>query len=171
MSKYQPRNPKYWLENEKRLNKKYGLDDVPGSGRGKEKEDGKNEYVLMQWKSTDKDSFKLNRIDIQKLILHADEIGKVPVFGIEFHPDLVLFMTVDTELENLHNYIKFDDKSKQQQKRHKTAKQRQTNKVKASVKPAYDRNKKQEPKDDFERMLMERKEREEKERKRKQWVK
>lgn len=167
MSKNQPRNPKYWFENEKRLNAKYGLENRPGSGNGEAKEDGINDYVLIQWKSTEKDSFKLKRLDIQKLLLHADEEGKVPVFGIEFHPDLVLFMTVDTELENLHNYLKFDNKTKEKRKVTKQAKQRNRPKVKAGSLPASKRNEVIE--DEFERMLRERKEREEKERKRKQW--
>lgn len=64
---------------------KFGLKGTPQSGAGfLIKEDGYNENVLCQLKSTDAQSFKLTLDDIDKLEYHATVEHKIPVFIIDF---------------------------------------------------------------------------------------
>lgn len=64
---------------------KYNLQPTINSGSGWiQKEDGENADILCQLKSTDKDSIKINLLDIHKLIYHADTAHKIPLFMIQF---------------------------------------------------------------------------------------
>ena len=65
--------------------KKYGLRPTINSGSGWiQKEDGENADIICQLKSTDKDSIKINLLDLHKLIYHADTAHKIPLFMIQF---------------------------------------------------------------------------------------
>lgn len=62
-----------------------GLRQVPGSGNGwVSKEDGENEHVLCQLKSTDANSIRVQKQDIDKLEYHALVSKRLPVFAIQF---------------------------------------------------------------------------------------
>ena len=76
---------KFWYQNEKRVMKKLGFNPQPGSGSGWiYKEDGENEVAICQLKSTEKNSFKFELVDLNKLIYHANISNKIPMFIIEF---------------------------------------------------------------------------------------
>lgn len=76
---------KFWFANEKKVLKKLGFTPCPLSGAGELfKEDGYTDHALCQLKSTAKESYKLNLLDIQKLENNARIANKMPVFIIEF---------------------------------------------------------------------------------------
>ena len=65
--------------------RKYGLKPTVNSGSGWiEKEDGENDRYICQLKSTEKDSIKINLLDLHKLIYHADVAHKIPLFMVQF---------------------------------------------------------------------------------------
>lgn len=79
------RTQKWYLKNESEVMHDLGLKPAKGSGNGWiEKEDGENEYVIAQLKSTDKQSYKLNLLDLEKLEYHAAISNKIPMFIIQF---------------------------------------------------------------------------------------
>lgn len=62
-----------------------GLRPVSGSGSGwLEKEDGENEYILAQLKSTSAESYRVSLVDLDKLEYHASVSNKVPLFLVQF---------------------------------------------------------------------------------------
>ena len=63
----------------------YGLKATPQSGAGwLIKEDGQNENIIAQLKSTDAQSYRISLDDIDKLEYHAMVENKIPLFIIEF---------------------------------------------------------------------------------------
>jgi hypothetical protein len=65
-----------------------GLVPTKGSGGGWiEKEDGQNDHIIAQLKSTDKESYKLKKLDLERLEYNASVARKVPVFIIQFLQD------------------------------------------------------------------------------------
>lgn len=102
----QKRNPKYWFDNEKVVMKKLGLRPVPGSGSGElHKEDGENDDILCQLKSTEANSFKVTKLDVEKLLYHAELVNKIPIFVIQFMNGPMLIATVPAELGNIAQYL------------------------------------------------------------------
>ena len=64
------RTAKFYAKNEYELMKELGLKATKNSGAGWiEKEDGQNEHVIAQLKSTDKNSISLKLLDLEKLNL------------------------------------------------------------------------------------------------------
>lgn len=79
------RSGKFYYKNERETLESLGLSQVPGSGSGwVHKEDGSNEYILAQLKSTDAQSFRVTKLDLDKLEYHANVEHKVPVFLVQF---------------------------------------------------------------------------------------
>ena len=79
------RSQKWYLKNEKEVMKSLGLTPTKGSGSGfVEKEDGYNDFILSQLKSTDKESIRVSLRDIRKLKVHATQERKLPLFLIQF---------------------------------------------------------------------------------------
>ena len=79
------RSGKFWYKNEREVMELLGMHQVPGSGNGwVSKEDGENENVLCQLKSTDASSIRVQKQDIDKLEYHALVSKKLPVFAIQF---------------------------------------------------------------------------------------
>ena len=65
--------------------KSLGLKPTKNSGSGwVEKEDGISDAVICQLKSTDKESIRLNKRDIEVLNYNAGVCHKMPVFAIQF---------------------------------------------------------------------------------------
>lgn len=65
--------------------KSLGLKPTKNSGSGwVEKEDGISDAVICQLKSTDKESMKLNKRDIDVLNYNAGVCHKMPVFAVQF---------------------------------------------------------------------------------------
>ena len=76
---------KFWFKNEKDVMKRLRLNSVPGSGSDWiNKEDGENDTVMVQLKSTEADSYRVNYLDIEKLEYHAQVAHKIPIFLVEF---------------------------------------------------------------------------------------
>lgn len=108
------RTSKFWYDNERVKMEKLGLQSQPRSGAGPvHKEDGVNDYVLCQLKSTEGMSITVKRDDVEKLIYHADLINKVPIFVLDFLPDTLLVAAPVNELGNLADYLNKDLYTKQ----------------------------------------------------------
>lgn len=79
------RTGKFYSKNEKEVLKGLGLIPAPASGAGWiVKEDGENELSMVQLKSTDSDSYRLNMLDMKKLEYHAQVSNKIPIFIVQF---------------------------------------------------------------------------------------
>lgn len=90
------RSGKFYSKNEKRTLKALGLTPAPASGAGwVVKEDGENETLMVQLKSTDSLSYRISRLDMKKLEFHAEVSNKVPVFLVQFLKDDRLYAIVD----------------------------------------------------------------------------
>lgn len=79
------RSFKFYRKNEEEVMKSLGLKPTKNSGSGWiEKEDGQNDFVICQLKSTDAQSIKVNQKDIRILEKNARIEHKLPVFAIQF---------------------------------------------------------------------------------------
>ena len=79
------RSGKFYRKNEKEVMESLGLKATPNSGSGWIiKEDGQNEYLICQLKSTDAQSIKVNQKDIRILEDNAAVEHKIPIFAIQF---------------------------------------------------------------------------------------
>ena len=79
------RSGKYYRKNEAEVMDLLGLTPTKGSGAGwVEKEDGYNDNIICQLKSTDKNSIKVDLLDVEKLEYHATVEHKLPIFAIQF---------------------------------------------------------------------------------------
>lgn len=87
--------------------KSLGLKPTKNSGSGwVEKEDGISDAVICQLKSTDKESIKLNKRDIDVLNYNAGVCHKMPVFAIQFLQSNEVYLLVKPDmLCNLSKYI------------------------------------------------------------------
>lgn len=131
------RNGRYWSKNEKKVMRKLGLSPVPLSGAGEVyKEDGENDYILCQLKSTEGDSATFKLLDVEKLIYHADVVNKIPVFVIEFIGGPMMIATVPEELGNISKYLNEGLFEKKQVEVFEIPKQKKVKKIKANTKTA-----------------------------------
>lgn len=80
------RSGKFYYKNEREVMESLGLKQVPGSGNrwNTSKEDGENDFILCQLKSTDANSIRVQKLDIDKLIEHSTTAHKLPLFAIQF---------------------------------------------------------------------------------------
>lgn len=79
------RSFKFYRRNEAEVMESLGLKPTKNSGSGWiEKEDGQNDYVICQLKSTDAQSIKVNQKDIRVLEKNARIEHKLPMFAIQF---------------------------------------------------------------------------------------
>lgn len=101
------RSGKEWYRNEREVMESLGLTQVPGSGNGwVSKEDGENEHVLCQLKSTDAQSIKVSKLDMDKLRLNAMVSRKLPVFAIQFMGSGELYLVLKpSELREAAEYL------------------------------------------------------------------
>lgn len=101
------RSGKSWYRNERETMGSLGLAQVPGSGNGwVAKEDGENEHVLCQLKSTDGASISVKKVDIDKLLLNAEVERKIPVFAVQFLSSGDLYLLVrPLDLPEVARYI------------------------------------------------------------------
>lgn len=91
--------------------RKIGLKPTKSSGSGWiEKEDGENDFILAQLKSTDAESIKVNMFDIEKLEYHANVSKKIPLFVLHFLSDDSLFFVLRPEhLKDIYNYLEVEE--------------------------------------------------------------
>lgn len=79
------RSTRFYRKNEAEVMEALGLRPTKNSGAGwVEKEDGLNDYLIAQLKSTDASSIKVNLRDIEVMEANALVAHKVPVFVIQF---------------------------------------------------------------------------------------
>lgn len=106
------RSGKFYSKNEKETLSKLGLRPIPFSGAGWiEKEDGENEFSLVQLKSTEASSYRVDMLDIKKLEYHASVSNKVPIFLIQFLKHDKIYALVNLEdLDDLHNILNNKEK-------------------------------------------------------------
>lgn len=91
-----------------------GLKQIPGSGNGwVAKEDGSNDFVLCQLKSTDAQSIKVNQKDIRMLEKNAATEHKYPLFAIQFlNTGELWLMAKPEDFPNITEYIKIGSTEK-----------------------------------------------------------
>lgn len=101
------RTTKFYRENEEEVMKRLGLKPTKNSGAGWiEKEDGYNEFLLSQLKSTDAGSISVKLKDIHILEYNAVVSHKIPVFVIQFLQTGELFvMAKPADLPSVAKYL------------------------------------------------------------------
>lgn len=101
------RSTKFYRKNEEEVMKSIGLKPTKNSGAGWiEKEDGQNDYVLCQLKSTDAQSIRIQQSDIRILEHNADVSHKLPMFAIQFlNTGEVWLMAKPVDFAEIANYI------------------------------------------------------------------
>jgi hypothetical protein len=107
MAKGRERTQKFYFKNEAEVMRDLGLEPTKGSGSSWiEKEDGENDFVLAQLKSTDKQSYKLSQLDIEKLEYHAMVSNKIPMFVLQFlNKDSRYALVAIEDIPKLAEYI------------------------------------------------------------------
>jgi hypothetical protein len=101
------RSTKFYRKNEEEVMKRFGFIPTKNSGAGWiEKEDGYNEFLLAQLKSTDADSVAIKIHDLHKLEYNSIVAHKIPVFMVEFiqHGE-VYVMVKPNDLPSLSQYL------------------------------------------------------------------
>ena len=79
------RTTQLYRQNEEEVMRSLGLKPTKNSGSGWiEKEDGQNDFIICQLKSTDGQSIRVNQKDIRVLEYNASVEHKLPVFAIQF---------------------------------------------------------------------------------------
>lgn len=102
------RSGKFYRKNEAEVMRALGLEPTPNSGSGPVwKEDGQSEHVICQLKSTDANSIRVNKGDIDTLLYNAAVAHKIPVFAIQFLQSNEVYLIVKPEeLCEAAKYIK-----------------------------------------------------------------
>lgn len=101
------RSGKFYRNNEKDVMEQLGLQPTKNSGSGWiEKEDGQSENVLCQLKSTDAQSIKVSKYDLDTLQYNAMVAHKLPVFAIQFLQSNEVYVVCKPELlKQLAEYL------------------------------------------------------------------
>jgi hypothetical protein len=102
------RSGKFYYKNEREVMESLGLKQVVGSGNTwLAKEDGSNDFILCQLKSTDAQSIKVNQKDIRMLEKNASVEHKLPVFAIQFlNTGEIWLMAKPEDFTEVSSYIK-----------------------------------------------------------------
>lgn len=102
------RSGKFYRRNEAEIMQMLGMKPTKNSGSGWiEKEDGQNDNVICQLKSTDANSIKINKKDIDTLNYNASVSHKLPVFVIQFLQSNEVYLLLKPE--NLSEVIEYID--------------------------------------------------------------
>ena len=101
------RSGKFYRNNEREVMKLLGLEPTPNSGSGwLVKEDGQSENIICQLKSTDNNSIKVNKLDLDKLSYNSLVAHKLPVFAIQFlNSNEVFFFFIPEDITDIAKYI------------------------------------------------------------------
>lgn len=90
------RSGKFYSNNEKKTLESLGFVPSPMSGAGWiVKEDGENDVAMVQLKSTDSSSYRIDILDMKKLEYHAYVSNKVPIFLVQFLKQDKVYAIVD----------------------------------------------------------------------------
>lgn len=114
MAKGRERSVKFYFQNEAEVMRELGLEPTKGSGSSwVEKEDGQNDHIIAQLKSTDKQSYKLNKLDLEKLEYNASVARKIPMFIVQFLSDDSRYALVNIDdIPDIAKYIEFGEVEK-----------------------------------------------------------
>lgn len=106
------RSGKFYRNNEKEVMVRLGLQPTPNSGSGwVSKEDGESDDVLCQLKSTDAQSIKIDKKDLDVLQINANVTHKLPVFAIQFLRTDEVYLVIKPELlSEVVQYIETGEK-------------------------------------------------------------
>lgn len=101
------RSGKFYRKNEAKTMEMLGLNPTPNSGSGwVVKEDGQNGNVICQLKSTDANSIKVDKNDIDTLNYNGFVSHKLPIFAIQFLQSGELYLVLKPEdLPEIVKYI------------------------------------------------------------------
>lgn len=100
------RSGKFYRKNEKEVMRSLGLEPTINSGSTWiEKEDGQNENIICQLKSTDANSIKINKNDLDTLEYNSLVEHKLPVFVIQFLQSNEVYLVLKPE--DLKDVVKF----------------------------------------------------------------
>lgn len=101
------RSGKFYRKNEREVMCKLGMKPTKNSGSGWiEKEDGQNDYIICQLKSTDAQSISVKQKDLRILEENALVCKKIPVFAIQFlNEDEVWLMVKPEDAGKFAEYI------------------------------------------------------------------
>lgn len=107
-TKRMKRTGKFYRKNESEVMKLLGFKPTKNSGSGWiEKEDGISEDCICQLKSTDANSIKVIKKDLDSLNYNAAVTHKLPVFAIQFLNSQEVYLIIKPEdLSEIANYIK-----------------------------------------------------------------
>ena len=93
------RSGRFYRRNEAEVMRSLGLEPTPNSGSGPIwKEDGQSEEVICQLKSTDANSIKVNKKDLDVLSYNAAVAHKLPVFAIQFIQSNEVYLLIKPEI-------------------------------------------------------------------------
>lgn len=93
------RSGKFYRKNEVEVMRDLGLQPTKNSGSGWiEKEDGQSDFVICQLKSTDAQSIKINKKDLDVLNYNAAVSHKLPVFAIQFLQSNEVYLLVKPDM-------------------------------------------------------------------------
>ena len=100
------RSGKFYRNNEKEVMRSLGLEPTPNSGSGWiVKEDGQTDDLICQLKSTDANSIKINKNDLDTLEYNSLVEHKLPVFVIQFLQSNEVYLVLKPE--DLKDVVKF----------------------------------------------------------------
>lgn len=101
------RTTRFYRKNEEEVMEALGLQATKNSGAGwVEKEDGQNDHLIAQLKSTDASSINIKLRDIQVLEANAITCHKVPMFVVQFLGTGDTFiMARPSDMEQVVQYI------------------------------------------------------------------
>jgi hypothetical protein len=93
------RSGKFYRKNEKEVMESLGLKPTKNSGFGwVEKEDGQSEEVICQLKSTDAESIRIHKKDLDTLSYNAAVAHKLPVFAIQFLQSNEVYLLIKPDM-------------------------------------------------------------------------
>lgn len=93
------RSGKFYRKNEAEIMKSLGLKPTPNSGSGWiVKEDGQSDNIICQLKSTDANSIRINKKDLDVLSYNAAVAHKLPVFAIQFLQSNEVYLLIKPEM-------------------------------------------------------------------------
>lgn len=101
------RTTRFYRKNEEEVMEALGLQPTKNSGAGwVEKEDGQNDHLIAQLKSTDAQSIRVNLRDIEVLEANALTCHKIPFFVVQFlQTNDTFIMARPSDLEQVVQYI------------------------------------------------------------------
>lgn len=100
------RSGKFYRNNEKEVMRSLGLEPTPNSGSGWiVKEDGQTDDLICQLKSTDANSIKINKNDLDTLEYNSLVEHKLPIFAIQFLQSNEVYLVLRPE--DLKDVVKF----------------------------------------------------------------